>query len=353
MDIKDRVMGDKPNSWLHKIAGIIPGYKGYVDRERRRDADKLLRTQLAKQYSAQRDRLNRIQQSLLRAKRMDQIAEVDRIGGVFQRFIDRLNTATYGYTGMFDPVKIEAEDLDQLYAFDMTLATGVDQVSAAVSAIEESVSDKEGQALPGALDRFSELVDDLNEKLNQRSGLLTTGTRVEPDQFEAMLSNLNPIPPYGQGQAGGASSSTAEIYPGRDAKSGTAQSMNTGTGGDGDMYRVGGTGAANTDAGAGVATTNLGVAPYEQTEPGMSSLTEGNDSLVSMSAADDMGRTGTGPIPAGGTAGTESASSPAAAPGAPGHDIVDGMNMANSLDRVADATDDGRPTLDDGPQGGR
>ena len=363
MDIKDRVMGDKPNSWLHKIAGIIPGYKGYVDRERRRDADKLLRTQLAKQYSAQRDRLNRIQQSLLRATRMDQIAEVDRIGGVFQRFIDRLNTATYGYTGMFDPVKIEAEDLDQLYAFDMTLATGVDQVSAAVSAIEESVSDKEGQALPGALDRFSELVDDLNEKLNQRSGLLTTGTRVEPDQFEAMLSNLNPIPPYGQGQAGGARSSTAEIYPGRDANSGTAQSMNTGTGGDGDgdgdMARVGGTGAANTDAGAGVATTNLGVAPYDQTEAGMSSLIEGNDSLVSMSAGDDMGGTGTGtgtgPIPAGGAAGTgtESASSPAAAPGAPGHDIVDGMNMANTLDRVADATDDSRPTLDDGPKGGR
>ena len=76
MDIKDRVMGDKPNSWLHKIAGIVPGFKGYMDRERRRDADKLLRTHLAKQYSAQRDRLTRVQQSLLRAKRMDQIAEL-------------------------------------------------------------------------------------------------------------------------------------------------------------------------------------------------------------------------------------------------------------------------------------
>src|SRR5437868_7810883 len=101
MDIKDRVMGDQPNSIFHKIARIIPGYKGYMDRERRRDADKLLRTHLAKQYSEQRDRLNRIQQGLARAHRFDQIAEVDRLVGVFQRFIDRLNTATYGYTGLF------------------------------------------------------------------------------------------------------------------------------------------------------------------------------------------------------------------------------------------------------------
>lgn len=339
MDIKDRVMGDKPNSWLHKIAGIIPGFKGYVDRERRRDADKLLRTHLARQYSAQRDRLNRVQQSLLRAKRMDQIAEVDRIGGVFQRFIDRLNTATYGYTGMFDPVKIEAEDLDQLYAFDMTLASGVDQVSAAVSAIEESVSDKESNALPSALGRFSEMVDDLNEKLNQRSELLTSGTRVPSDQFDTMLGNLNPLPPYGQGQTGGPGASNAEIYPGRSGNMGASTNMYNGAGDD--VARYGGTGAANTDGGAGVSTTNLGVAPYEQTEPGMSSLTEGNDSLTPMPTGTDMGGLGAGPITTGGSAGTgtESASSPAVAPGAPGHDIVDGMNMANALDQVADADD--------------
>ena len=45
-------------------------------------------------------------------------------------------------------MKIEAEDLDQLYAFDMTLANGVDQSSAGIGAIEELISDKEGNSLP-------------------------------------------------------------------------------------------------------------------------------------------------------------------------------------------------------------
>ena len=344
MDIKDRVMGDQPNSWLHKIAGIVPGFKGYVDRERRRDADKLLRVHLAKQYSAQRDRLNRVQQSLLRAKRMDQIAEVDRLGGIFQRFIDRLNTATYGYTGMFDPVKIEAEDLDQLYAFDMTLAGGVDQASAAISALEESVSDKEGQSLPDALNRFVDLVDDLNEKLNQRGELLTSGTRVPAGEFQSMLSSLNPLPPYGQGETSEPRSERAETYPGRGSNLSDSTSRDTGSGsGEGragtsdNMARTGGN-ALNTEGGAGVPTTNLGVAPYDQTGPGLSGMAEGDTGMRSVSAEESRGGIGSGPLPTGGAAGTgtESASSPAAAPGAPGHDIVQGLDMASALDRAAD-----------------
>src|SRR2546423_13560144 len=97
MDIGDRVMGDKPNSFLHKIAGIVPGFNGYMDRERRRDADKLLRTYLAHQYSAQRDRLTRVQQSLARSGQLSGISEVDRLVGVLQRVIDKASTAAHGY----------------------------------------------------------------------------------------------------------------------------------------------------------------------------------------------------------------------------------------------------------------
>ena len=70
MDIRDRVMGDKPNDFLHKIAGIVPGFNGYMDRERRRDADKLLRVYLAHQYSDVRARITRVQQTMVRGKNL-------------------------------------------------------------------------------------------------------------------------------------------------------------------------------------------------------------------------------------------------------------------------------------------
>src|SRR5437868_12816342 len=168
MDIRDRVMSDQPQDFLHKIAGIVPGYHGYVDRERRRDADKILRTQLARQYTSQRERLTRVQQDLLSAHRLDLIAQLDREAGALQRFIDRLSTATYGYAGLFDPIKVEASDLDQLYAFDMSLATGIDQVSAAIDTIESTAgagSDSTHiQELPAAISRLSSVLDDLTRR---------------------------------------------------------------------------------------------------------------------------------------------------------------------------------------------
>lgn len=193
MDIRDKVMGGKPNDFLHKIAGIVPGFNGYMDRERRRDADKLLRVYLARQYSDGRARLTRVQQTMVRGKNLDHIAEVDRVAGVLQRFIDRLTTATYGYTGLFDPVKVEGQDLDMLYTFDMALTAGVDQVSSAVSALESAVAQPstDANAVPDALDKLSSLVDDLNNRLNQRQDFISTGRGLPQDQYNAMLAQIN------------------------------------------------------------------------------------------------------------------------------------------------------------------
>jgi hypothetical protein len=191
MDIRNRVMGDKPDSFLHKIAGIIPGFNGYMERERRRDADKMLRTHLAGQYANGRARLTRIQQGMVRGKNLDYIAEVDRIAGVLQRFVDRLNTASYGYTGLFDPVKIEEQDLDMLYAFDMSLTSGVDQVSSAIGALESAVGSTEKGDVTTAINRLSELADELNLRLNQRQDFISTGRGLPQDEYNSMMSGLN------------------------------------------------------------------------------------------------------------------------------------------------------------------
>ncbi|MFL5733204.1 MAG: hypothetical protein ACJ78Q_08390, partial [Chloroflexia bacterium] len=192
MDIRDRVMGDQPHDFLHKIAGIVPGFDGYMDRERRRDADKLLRTYLAHQYSAQLDRLKRVQQSLLRSGQLTGISEVDRLTGVLQRFIDRLSTATYGYSGLFDPVKVEAQDLDQLYAFDMALTSGVDEVSSAVGGLETGLTAESAKTdVPAALSHLSSVLDDLNLRLNQRGDLLTSGRGLPADQYNSLVNSMS------------------------------------------------------------------------------------------------------------------------------------------------------------------
>jgi len=323
MDIHDRVMGDQPNSIFHKIAGIIPGYKGYMDRERRRDADKLLRMHLARQYTSQRDRLNRAQQALMRARQLKSIGEVDRLAGVLQRFIDRLSTATYGYTGLFDPIKIEAQDLDQLYAFDMALAGGIDQVSAAIDSIEGA----DPEELPTSISRLSTILDDLNRRLDQRADLLSTGRTLPQDEYQSLMGSLNQTMTQTD-QGSGAMNQGAE----------TGGGYGSGFGG-GDKARVTG-GNTGIGEGGGTPTTNLNMTANMPPGPGMAQMTEGNTGFADMQSGGGMNPEQPGHMALGGSAGTgiESASSPTQAPGAPGHDIVDGLGMANNMGTPVDNT---------------
>jgi hypothetical protein len=77
--------------------------------------------------------------------------------------------------------------------------------------------------------------------------------------------------------------------------------------------------------------SGMGTSP---STPGISSMTEGNQGFAGMPSDETMGGDRTGVMPTGGEAGTgiETASSPAAAPGAPGEDIVEGLRAQNNLD---------------------
>ena len=394
MDIRERVMGDQPNDFLHKIAGIVPGYKGYVDRERRRDADRLLRTELARKYQAELTRLKRVQQGLLRTGDLNAIGEIDGISGRLQRFIDRLQNATYGYTGLFAAIKVEGEELDQIYAFDMALASGVDTLSGAIGALESATEGDAKGGASSAIAQLSTVVNDLNDRFDQRADLLTSGTPLPQNEYQAMVSGFQqpagsayPEPPPGshpyQPQAG-----TQYPQPGQPETPSPYAQQGTGTTG---TYGAGGyTGGAPTTSmgsAAGVATTGqAGIAgsgasledvesptttgpiataavgqdynmlPVDdpsiasggtdtarvswggnlQPDPAVDSMAQGNQGFGGTPTGTDQG--GSSPMPLGGEAGTgiESASSPAAAPGAPGGDIVDSMDLANNLNALSD-----------------
>src|SRR5512132_425074 len=123
-----------------EIAQQIPDYVGYQAKERRRDADKLVRRQLAGKYDEQRTRLSRI----ARQAPIEYIVELENLDQKLQRLIARLNTAPGGYAGWFDAAQIVESDLDQLTEFDAELASGVAQVQAALDKVAAAVKARAG-----------------------------------------------------------------------------------------------------------------------------------------------------------------------------------------------------------------
>lgn len=156
-DLRERVEGAL--GAFEDLVRKIPGYKGYKDKELRREADKLLRLQVARRFDEQRRRLNGVLVELTNAGRLGVLVTMDRALMKLQFLIDRVKTASYGYAGLFDAIKIKEAELDALYEFDAKLTGSVAQVKELIDAIAAADKDddvnKAGHALLEALEEIN------------------------------------------------------------------------------------------------------------------------------------------------------------------------------------------------------
>jgi hypothetical protein len=144
-DLLDTV--DASRGGLESILGKIPGYKGYKEKEMRREADKLLRMQVAGQLDDQRKRLSELQMQLVNQAQIEYVDDLERAVMKLQRLIDRIKTASYGYAGLFDAVRIKEEQLDALYEFDNQMLLLVQEIASDVDQVASAIAAKEGVGL--------------------------------------------------------------------------------------------------------------------------------------------------------------------------------------------------------------
>lgn len=143
-DLFERVSDAR--SGFEKLLGKIPGYKGYKEKEMRRESDKLLREAIATQMELQRKRMDDLQKELISAGRLEYLDEMGNAVTKIQTFIDRVRHATYGYAGLFDAVRVKEEELDRIYDFDHQLLEYGDRLSAALDNLATSIPSGEGLA---------------------------------------------------------------------------------------------------------------------------------------------------------------------------------------------------------------
>jgi hypothetical protein len=115
-----------------KILSKIPGFKGYMEKETRRDADKIVRDAVAAKFTDQLDRLSELQTDLLSNGGFEFVDDVEQSAVKLRLFIDRVKTAPRGYGGLFDAVQVKEEQLDQLYNFDYQLLSEADNLALAI-----------------------------------------------------------------------------------------------------------------------------------------------------------------------------------------------------------------------------
>ncbi len=160
MSIKTRAK--KQLNWLEKVLHKIPGFKGYYERDLRRDSDKLQRDFVVIKLEKVRNELKEQIAVVTRNGNLSLLTDYDILLKYFDKVINNIRYADRGYTGFFDLIKIKEEELDRIYEVDLTLAEEVMNLTENFS----SASDKKG------LEKVKKHLRSIEEIFEKRNNLL-------------------------------------------------------------------------------------------------------------------------------------------------------------------------------------
>lgn len=159
---------------IGKVRNFLSGFVGYVDRENRREADKLLRETIAQRYEEQWSRISELQRQLVSAGQLELVDDLEAATIKLRAFVDRVKGASYGYAGFFDAVRIHSDELEKVYEYDIALLEGAQNIANAVDNVAASIG---SDGLPAAIRHLISLSQEAIDVYNRRDEvILTTGS---------------------------------------------------------------------------------------------------------------------------------------------------------------------------------
>lgn len=173
-DLKDSIFGNVTGDLdiFKKIASKIPGFKGYVERQARRDSDKVLRDMVAKQARELEGRVSALQREFISHGEIAYVDDLEAAAIKLRTFGDRVRTAPRGYSSLFEAVKINENELAKLYEYDSTLLTMTEEVGRAIDNVQASVGT---DGLPASIRNLENSARLCVEAYDRREDVVTAG----------------------------------------------------------------------------------------------------------------------------------------------------------------------------------
>ena len=152
---------------LENLMSKIPGFKGYHEKEARRQADTILREHLAGEVEALIRRYDRLQNDLLDGgKGLKYMSKAREVKSKMQLYRDKITTAAPKYSGMFEAIKITPEILDRIYAFDEAQYRFLTQFDVALENLKSAI--ESGEEIEDALDKVYDVATTAAEAFDLR-----------------------------------------------------------------------------------------------------------------------------------------------------------------------------------------
>lgn len=157
----------KSRNWVETILRYIPGFRGYLEKEYRRESDSLQREWLADRLDRAKRAIDNLMGLLAEGGHIDQLAKLDQVRARIDHILARVRGAMEGYSGFFDLVRVDEALLDRVYEYDVSLAEKVEALASAVERLPKCPSD-----LSCAIDEVVDSLEEFHRLWDMREELL-------------------------------------------------------------------------------------------------------------------------------------------------------------------------------------
>ncbi|MEM3622159.1 MAG: hypothetical protein QXZ02_03185 [Candidatus Bathyarchaeia archaeon] len=161
----------KERGLLEKIMGYIPGYRGYKEKELRRESDRLVRMEVVNRLKAAKTAFRRKFANPLLIQKLsnEDTFRFDTLTSRIDRVTQRIDRAVAGYAGMFDAIKVKEDKLDTVLEYDVSLIEKAEAIKADVEKVN---------ALEPGKDEWRTAMDELISKVEELDGLVDKRSEV-------------------------------------------------------------------------------------------------------------------------------------------------------------------------------
>lgn len=158
----------------------VPGYSGYKDKERRRDSDRALREQIARDLESSADRVEALERTAASARDVERVNQLEPLVQGLRNLANLVRTQSYGYAGLFSDRPVDDIALNQLRLFDEGLLVKTEAISTTVAGLES------GDA--GAADAIAKQIAEYKSTLKLRKNVIDEGRPAKAEKPPAAAS---------------------------------------------------------------------------------------------------------------------------------------------------------------------
>ena len=155
-----------------RIAAELPGFRGYKEKELRRESDKLIRNDLYGKLLKARSDLKEVFEQLAQQRRLEVLTDMDMLVTRYDRVAEKINHASYGYAGFFNVLKVDEEKLDKMITFDTQLITQVQAIVDEANAFKKDVNSNVYQNAKDHIQKTNISLETLEDTFDQRGEII-------------------------------------------------------------------------------------------------------------------------------------------------------------------------------------